>query len=558
MTEHTDAPVAKPRVLYFTACHIGAENSGGMLVCREHVRQLAGLKDIELSVATIVNSFKVGHVHAEFGPYSPQLRPQPSSISPRGRWPFLWELLARQEAHINEWMTNLVETLEPEIVIVDYVLSAVWAPAIYSLPVRRITITLNREADFFGLERRIGNFRSDVSYSAMAQWRLRRFENWVYRNSDAVVALTEGDLPVAQLRPDAEGVVIPPMLGERDARWRYTANRHIYFVGNVSHFPNYDAVEWLATCFAPEMEKRDPGVLVVVVGASRDDVPPEWLRPNIEFRGFATTEEVRERFVTSDLFIAPVANNFGSKIKVLECFAHGTPLIATKSALSGVPFADLVPQFRVEDPEEAVTLALKLMNDGKKLHELGSRLTGEMHAARKRSSTSWSELIKRVSGGPVKTSRWLSFLLNFAKRLRRGRVWIGKMVGTPKEIGVSWNNAVKIAGAYEAEISPERSLRWTGGNAKFEMQIDPQNPPKSIRFKFWGIAPENGTDVCLSVNGIELYSCRINGQPVAETLKLPVLVGHRLLVLNVKSSVFQPEGDERKLGVAIESIAIDL
>lgn len=74
--------------------------------------------------------------------------------------------------------------------------------------------------------------------------------------------------------------------------------------------------------------------------------------------------------------------------------------------------------------------------------------------------------------------------------------------------------------------------------------------------KLWGIAPDSGADVWISANDVELYRGRIDGQAISEEIELPELVGAELLLIRIRSSVFQPKGDTRTLGVAIESITL--
>src|SRR6202040_4135695 len=97
---------------------------------------------------------------------------------------------------------------------------------------------------------RAGRLRSGVSNSIIAQWRLARFERSVYRNSDAVVVLCEGDLPKEQ-NVRAHTTVLEPVLDQSPDRWRYSGDQDIFFVGNIGHHPNFLAVKWLAEQFAP-------------------------------------------------------------------------------------------------------------------------------------------------------------------------------------------------------------------------------------------------------------------------------------------------------------------
>jgi glycosyltransferase involved in cell wall biosynthesis len=345
---------ARPyRVLYFTAVDIGSGDNGGAMVCREHIQRLVGSDRIELTVCSMesagadrdqrvgefVGAMGARHHHLTSSP-SHDVQLDPRSWCPRLRWPFNWELAAMQRPHIDTGFLRLVRELRPDAVVVDYVLSAIYVTSLFRDPVRRITVTLNREAEFHRRARIRGALPPNVSHSPVVDWRVGRFERWVYNNSQAVVALTPNDLPRG-LRRGVKTVVIEPVLDERSERWRFCGANQLFFVGNIAHYPNREAVEWLATRLAPQLERIQPLARIKIIGARPDQVPREWLRANVEYLGAGTKQDVRDCFTTSDIFIAPIVNNFGSKIKVLEALSHGTPVVATRAALTGIPFANM-------------------------------------------------------------------------------------------------------------------------------------------------------------------------------------------------------------------------
>jgi hypothetical protein len=87
----------------------------------------------------------------------------------------------------------------------------------------------------------------------------------------------------------------------------------------------------------------DHVISIRIIGAEPANVPSEWRRQNVEFLGVGDAALVDRELSETGLFIAPISNRFGSKIKLLDCLAIGTPFAATRQALSGLPGLSATP-----------------------------------------------------------------------------------------------------------------------------------------------------------------------------------------------------------------------
>lgn len=558
-------PAQAVKVLYFTSVRLAEPDHGGSIVCRYHVQRLAACEGAELHVSTFgsldqalgerkfVDTLGVQHDLILCRAAHP-----PSKFAknwlPAWRWPFLLEAEALANSDVDRQFCTLVDQLKPDIVVIDYLLSALFIRSVFSMPVRIITITLNREAEFHAQMRRAGRLWPGVSNSIIAQWRLARFERSVCRNSDAVVVLSEGDLP-SDRRVRARTAILEPVLDQSPDRWRYSRSRELFFVGNIAHYPNFLAVKWLAEQFAPALARRCPDVRIRIVGTSVNQIQPDWNRDNIEYMGPCDEQTLTRLFNTSDLFIAPIENNFGAKMKVMQCLARGTPILATSGALSGVPFKNLIPQFSLNDAESAAELAAELLGDEKRLIELSRVLTSEHAQLLGSRSDVWHRLIMRVKAQPL---RPVSRLLIFSPlrriwndRARTSRPWPRNV-----EIGVEEPLGVVTSGIYSLEQIDQAPLRWTSEVAELEVPLNQKTLPTALTLRLFGIAPPSGTDIRILINGPELFRGQVRGEPINQTIPLPDLTGVPHLRIRLESSGFQPEGDVRKLGVAIRSIVL--
>ena len=117
------------------------------------------------------------------------------------------------------------------------------------------------------------------------------------------------------------------------------------------------AVEWIATRFAPALATYDPNATIRIIGASADMVPADWRAENVVYLGLADQAAVEREFTSADLFLAPISNLFGAKIKLLDALAFAAPFIATDQAMTGLSFLLGVPRIDLNSPQQAPLLA---------------------------------------------------------------------------------------------------------------------------------------------------------------------------------------------------------
>ena len=546
----------KLRVLYSTIVSLVGD-FGGSLVCREHVQRLAALESVDLYVCTIgvVSETErsrvfVNTLGAKFHP----IEFAPSDGTPRvrwslaQRWPFLMEESALRLPRIDLAFDRLVDQINPDVVILDYLMTGLFIPSIFRRAMRLVTITLNQEANFYGQLRRMGRLGPDVSSSIVAQVRLALFERAMYRTSDAVVALSPGDVPKL-LHPRVQKNVIEPALDEHSSRWRFREAAHIFFVGNISHFPNYLAVQWLAEKFGPRLREYAPSARVRIIGACIDEVPINWKSSNIDFLGVSNREEVETCFVQCNLFIAPIENRFGSKIKILQCLSHGTPVVATNEALSGIPFAKSFPQFSLADPDGAAKLVAQMISSKDRLNRLSLELTDRNRQLCQSVQLHWKDLLEGLCKKPVRSrsvSPW--------SPLRRSRV--AETERPELEIAPREPFWVDLSGMYPIEKMEGKPLRWTSATSEIRVPLNQRTLPKKITVGLWGIPPLAGTVLRISANEVEIFRGQVPGTGMEETFALPSLASSPLLVIRLETPVNELPGDTRQVGVAIKSITL--
>ena len=113
----------------------------------------------------------------------------------------------------------------------------------------------------------------------------------------------------------------------------------LLFLGSFRHTPNVAALEWLVTEALPLILAEEPSARLVVVGSE----PPTRHAykdpgPSLEFRGFV--EDVREPLSRYAVFACPILSGSGVRVKLLEAFSAGIPVVSTTLGAEGLTSED--------------------------------------------------------------------------------------------------------------------------------------------------------------------------------------------------------------------------
>jgi glycosyltransferase involved in cell wall biosynthesis len=319
---------------------------------------------------------------------------------------FPWEREARRQQHVDAEMAVIVAQQKPGVIVINYLYSALFAPCVLRPDIPACLITLNDEAAFqrelkahggpvgAGLTRSLARlvYRN---CNWLANSRVERFEKAVYSACAGIVALTRGDLP-EWLPERIATAILPPVLPQSTLPWTYRASRRVFFVGSIGYYPNRLAIEWMCVRLAPELERLDAAIRLTIIGASAEQVPEAWRRTNVDFLGFSDRQEVVRQMTTADLFVAPIANTFGAKLKLAECVSYGTPFLATPAALSGLPFLQWIPQIDLAEPAAAARRVAGYLDDPHGLQQLSESIIAHAREARARQPLEWRAFLMRL------------------------------------------------------------------------------------------------------------------------------------------------------------------
>lgn len=212
-----------------------------------------------------------------------------------------------------------------------------------------------RDSDWPLLSRRGVLVQHDVAWlplerraqiaSGPAQWFWRRearlmraYEERAWPRFARVVTMSEDD--AQHVRPVTDRVSVVPN-GVDAAHYApcldaKRENRTLLFLGWFRHDPNVDALKYFLESVYDRILERHPDVEVRVVGAH---VPPTIRglaasRPSVQFVGYV--EDVRPELSRAVINVVPLRVGGGTRLKILESMAAGTPVVTTSIGCEGL------------------------------------------------------------------------------------------------------------------------------------------------------------------------------------------------------------------------------
>jgi O-antigen biosynthesis protein len=182
---------------------------------------------------------------------------------------------------------------------------------------------------------------------------------------------------------------LPQLRGRIDSEFRAGIDTSLYdfrpdgrepftmlFLGSFRHLPNVEALQWFVQFVLPKVRAAEPRARLIVIGS---DPPPRHSLPDaeaIELIGFV--DDVREPLSRYAVFVCPILSGSGVRVKLLEAFAAGIPVVSTRLGAEGLAEKDGDSCALADDPEAFAERVVRLLQHPAKAAELANRARAEV------------------------------------------------------------------------------------------------------------------------------------------------------------------------------------
>jgi GT2 family glycosyltransferase/glycosyltransferase involved in cell wall biosynthesis len=149
------------------------------------------------------------------------------------------------------------------------------------------------------------------------------------------------------------------------------------FLGSFRHDPNRVAMDWFTSNVMPRILERQPKARLIVVGS---DPPPDHAYSDfggaLEMLGFV--EDIRGPLGRCAVFVCPILSGSGVRVKLLEAFAAGIPVVSTSVGAEGLATSDGEFCAIADTPEAFADRVLKLFENPELAAEMAERAYTEV------------------------------------------------------------------------------------------------------------------------------------------------------------------------------------
>lgn len=174
------------------------------------------------------------------------------------------------------------------------------------------------------------------------QWaKFEKFERWAFAHAPWTVAVSEEDATLIRdsLGGTEQTEVVDNGVDTEFFRPRRDVERdphRMVFLGSLDWRPNQDGVRLLLDSIFPRVKAAEPRANLAIVGRN----PPDWLReraahiPGVHV--FGNVPDVRPFLASCGMTVVPLRVGGGSRLKILESLAMGTPVVSTRVGAEGL------------------------------------------------------------------------------------------------------------------------------------------------------------------------------------------------------------------------------
>jgi hypothetical protein len=135
----------------------------------------------------------------------------------------------------------------------------------------------------------------------------------------------------------------------------------LLFQGSLNYAPNMDAADWFVREIAPRIRDLVPGAVVRLVGRPTPGVERLDEPPRVTVVG--RVADMGAELERADLVVVPLRYGSGTRIKILESFAHRIPVVSTTIGAEGLDVVDGVHLLIGDDPDTFAAQCQRVLTD---------------------------------------------------------------------------------------------------------------------------------------------------------------------------------------------------
>jgi glycosyltransferase involved in cell wall biosynthesis len=157
----------------------------------------------------------------------------------------------------------------------------------------------------------------------------------------------------------------------------------VIWVGGLNWYPNLAAMQFFVDEVWPLLKNKYDNIVLDIIG---QDPPPEFLKlseNDDSFRVHGFVDDVRPFISKAAVYVCPISDGGGTKLKVLDALAMEKALVANPISCEGINVVDGKTVLYATRPEEFVASISRVFEDDelrKSMGKQGRQLVNEQYS----------------------------------------------------------------------------------------------------------------------------------------------------------------------------------
>ncbi len=206
--------------------------------------------------------------------------------------------------------------------------------------------------------------------------KIHRYEKHYWQQAKRLIVMSEDDRQFIgkELNKDKIDVVANGV----DTAWfaqkkaELASQPTILSVGTFKWLPNIEAVDFLVQKVWPRIKQQIRQASLLIVGNAPTTKVLAYGQTDPQIQVTGRVADIRTAFQSAHVLLAPVFSGKGTRYKILEAMASGTPVVSSKIAVEGLNVIDGQHVLTSNDAQELADLTVKVLRD-KNLWQLLSK-----------------------------------------------------------------------------------------------------------------------------------------------------------------------------------------
>lgn len=252
---------------------------------------------------------------------------------------------------------------DPEIIILHWTQTLFLLPLIKELYPKSKIVAIEEDVVFLSYERKLKYSKNWLSKSIWQYKykKVKEMEKKYLNISDLIVVNNKKDQKLLQQENINHKKIklCAVHYDDYESVERNAEGKNILFFGAMKRKENYLSVKWFIDYVMPHLEGE--GINLIVVGGGGKETLKNIKNKNVQIMGFV--EDVKPFFEKCFCLVAPLVLGAGIKVKVLEAFSAGIPVLTNNIGIEGIYAEDGKDYFHCESVEDYVKTILELKDN---------------------------------------------------------------------------------------------------------------------------------------------------------------------------------------------------